>query len=98
LIVAVHLSDAALADLEDALDWLLQPGSGPSGRTRVQEIADAIGDLRETAGRHPPDPFLPGNHQLVIHRHVVSYAIRRTTDGGMRVDVDRIYGPDRRRP
>ena len=99
----LNYTEKALADLDAARHWLMQPGSGPRARRRLTSIWAAIERLRDNPCRYPA-----GQHRGVRELpcdggYRVLYRVHPDTDRDQTagdVLVLRVYGPgqDRSRP
>ncbi len=91
----VILSLVALSDLNQAKQWLSQPGAGETAKRKLRAIRGAIRQLSETPSRWPVRDH-PGVRESPIEGYRVMYEVfpdtgDDSTAGNVR--VLRVFGP-----
>ena len=90
---AVVITAAALDDLSDVVDWLMQPGSGFIAHRKLANIQQGIAKLATHALLHPTDADRPGSRLAIIHGYAVRFQVQ--PDGS--IIVERVFGPGQKR-
>lgn len=71
----VITSPTAAYGLRDARKWLTQPGSGPAGRRKWENIRDARRQLRQWPYSGPKSPEHPGCRYLIREGYLIVYQV-----------------------
>lgn len=88
----IDLSEEALADAEQAVDWYIDQDAWPAAVALLVEIGEALARLANEPGLGTPGP--EGTRILPIHRFPVSL-VYRVQPNSLRVIV---VAAERRRP
>jgi plasmid stabilization system protein ParE len=75
----VELTEVATADLNDAREWLHQPGSGPVARRRYQALSRAIRTLRSDPMRYRRDPEDARQRIISVEGYRIIYEVTPDT-------------------